>query len=201
MLIVPLFVVPLHGEHGEDQNEHAEDDPLHQADEELEAVQSERNERERDGSHHSECELSAVDVAEESHRERHWLDELQEELEDADEESDWPPFQREEFAEVAADAECTEALVVEVAEGDEGKADGHIDVACWCAKLMHASNARDQPRPVRNGDEEEAGEEEGDGALCAWPTDTHRKVRQTLDRKLDRVLHTARDLFEASREE
>ena len=41
MLIVPLFVVPLHGKHGEDQDEHAEDDPLHQADEELEAIQGE----------------------------------------------------------------------------------------------------------------------------------------------------------------
>lgn len=148
MLIVPLVVVPLHGEHGEDQDKHAEDEALNEPDEELEAVERKRDERNGDGGHHRECEFAAVDVAEESHRERHWLNDLQEELEDADEEAYRPTLQREELAEIAAESERTEALIVEVDESNQRKPDGDVDITCWSAELVHSPNARDQAGPV-----------------------------------------------------
>jgi hypothetical protein len=82
MLIVPLFVVPLHGEHGEDQDEHAEDEALHEPNEELEAIEREWNECNGDCCHYGKGELATIDVAEESHGERDRLDELKEEFKD-----------------------------------------------------------------------------------------------------------------------
>jgi len=148
MLIVPLVVVPLHGEHGEDQDEHAEDEALHEPNEELKAVERKRDERKGDGGHHRKCEFAAVDVAEESHRERHWLDDLQEELKDADEEPDRSTLQREELAEIAAESERTKALIVEVDKCNQRKPNRDVDITRWRAELVHSSNTRDQPRPV-----------------------------------------------------
>ena len=87
MLIVPLFVVPLHGKHGEDQDEHAEDETLHQPDEELKAIKRNWDERNRDRCHHRERKFTTVNVAEESHGERDRLDELKEEFKDTNNES------------------------------------------------------------------------------------------------------------------
>ena len=63
-------------------------------------------------SDHAERDLAAVDVAEESHRQRDRLDELEHELDQADEQGDDPGadavaelVEREELAEVAADPE------------------------------------------------------------------------------------------------
>ena len=68
----------------------------------------------------AERDLAAVDVAEESHRERDRLDELEHELDEADEQGDDPGadavlelVEREELAEVAAEAELPEALDLE----------------------------------------------------------------------------------------
>ena len=87
MLIVPLFVVPLHGEHGEDQDEHAEDEALHQPNEELKAIERKWNECDGDCCHYGKGELATIDVAEESHGERDRLDELKEEFKDTNNES------------------------------------------------------------------------------------------------------------------
>ena len=81
-------------------------------------------------------DLAAVDVAEESHRERERLDELEHQLDEAHEQRDEPGadavlelVEREELAQVAAHAEASEALDLEDDEGDQREADGHVHVA------------------------------------------------------------------------
>ena len=98
VLIVPLLVMPLHGQHGEDEDKDAEDDPLHEAHEELEAIQGNWDVGEGDRGHYGKGKLATVDIAEESHRQGDRLDELQEKLQHADEESDWAALQGEELS-------------------------------------------------------------------------------------------------------
>src|SRR6266571_10457 len=71
-------------------------------------------------------DLTAVDVAEESHRERERLDELEHQLDQPHEERDDPGpdpvpefVEWEELAQVAAHAEAAEALELEDGERDE----------------------------------------------------------------------------------
>ena len=144
MLIVPLLVMPLHGQHGEDEDEHAEDDSLHQAHEKLEAVEGKRNVRNGNCGDDGESKLTAVNVAEEAHRQREWLDELQEEFDHANKEADGAALKGEELSKVPAKAERSHALIVEVDEGDERQAYGDVDVARWRAELMHSANAWNQ---------------------------------------------------------
>ena len=144
MLIVPLFVVPLHGEHGEDQDEHAEDEALHEPNEELEAVERNWNKGDCDCCHHSECKFTAVNVAEESHGERDRLDELKEEFKDTNDETDWAALQCEELPKIPAESQRSESLVVKVEEGNECKANGDVHVTGWGAELVDAANARNE---------------------------------------------------------
>ena len=73
----------------------------------------------------AERHLAPEDVAEESHRQRDRLDELEDELDEAHEQRDEPGadallelVEREELRQVAADAEPPEALDLEREEGD-----------------------------------------------------------------------------------
>ena len=144
VLIVPLLVMPLHGQHGEDEDKDAEDDPLHEAHEELEAIQGNWDESEGDRGHYGKGKLAAVDVAEESHRQGDRLHDFKEELQHANEEADWTALEREELSEIATDAERANALVVEVDEGDECQANRDVHVARWRAELVHSTNAWNQ---------------------------------------------------------
>ena len=76
----------------------------------------------------AEGHLAAVDVAEESHREGQRLDELEHQLDEADEHGDdaradpiLELVEREELAQVPADAEALEALVFEEDEARRGQ--------------------------------------------------------------------------------
>ena len=80
---------------------------------------------------HAERDLAAVDVAEEPHRQRDRLDELEHELDEADEHRDEPGadavlelVEREELAGVAAEAELAEALGLEDQRSDAGRGRG-----------------------------------------------------------------------------
>ena len=82
---------------------------------ELEPDQRHRDDHDRQRRDDAERDLAAVDVAEESHRQRDRLDELEHELDQADEQGDDPGadalaelVEREELAEVAPDAEAPE---------------------------------------------------------------------------------------------
>ena len=54
----------------------------------LQAEQADRDEAEGQGGDDAERHLAAVDVAEETHREREWLDEFDHEIDQAHEERD-----------------------------------------------------------------------------------------------------------------
>ena len=198
MLIVPLFVVPLHGKHGEDQDEHAEDEALHQPNEELKAVERNWNKGDCDCCHHSERKFAAVNVAEESHGERDRLDELKKEFKDTNDETDWAALQREELSKIPAESQRSKSLVVKVEEGNECKANGDIDITCWRAEFMDASNAWNEARPVGNRYKEEAGEEERDEWLCASATDSNGEVGEAFNCKFQRVLHLSWNLLESA---
>ena len=93
-------------------------------------------------------DLAAVDVAEESHRQRDRLDELQQELHQADEQRDDPGPdalpelpEREELAEVAADPEVLKPWYSKKTKRDEREADRDVHVAGRGAELVHAADA------------------------------------------------------------
>ena len=56
--------------------------------------------------------------------------------------------EREELAEVAADAELAEALDLEDQEADEGHPDRDVHVARWRPQELDLADGRDQPDPV-----------------------------------------------------
>ena len=161
-----LVLVALGGDEDEHQREDAEDERLDQVQQELQPVQRDRQDRDREAGDHPERHLAAVDVAEESHGQRDGLDELEEELDEAHEEGDdagahaVPELvDREELAEVPADAQLAETLGLEDDEADEREADRHVDVAGRGAQLLDLADRRDQADPVAGHDEdEEAGE-------------------------------------------
>ena len=78
-----LVVVALDGRDREHQGECAEDERLHEGEHDLEPVERDREHRQCKRGDHAQSDLAAVDVAEESHRERQRLDELQHQLEAA----------------------------------------------------------------------------------------------------------------------
>src|SRR4029453_2180850 len=135
---VPLFVlVGLDGQGDEDEGQDTEDEGLHEVQHDLQAVEGDREQEGREeGQEDPEGHLATVDVAEESHRERDRLDELEHQLDEPDEQGDQPGTEailelvdREELAQVATDAELAEALKLEEQEGHQGEADGDVDVA------------------------------------------------------------------------
>ena len=102
-------------------------------------------------------DLAAVDVAEESHRQRDRLHELEEELDDPDVHGQQPGpdavaelADREELAEVAAHAQLPEALALEEHERGQGQADGDVDVAGGRPQLVDLADRRHQAAPVEN---------------------------------------------------
>ena len=109
----PHVLVALDREGDEDECQDREDQRLDGVEHDLQPEQ--RHEDEGDGQRgdHAEATLAAVDVAEESHRQRDRLDELEHEFDQADEQGDGPgamplrnSYSGEELAEVAADPEA-----------------------------------------------------------------------------------------------
>src|SRR5256885_98666 len=131
-----LLVMALDGQDDEDQGERAEDERLDGVEHQLERDEGDGNERDGQRGHDTEGDLAAVDVAEEPHRQRDRLDELEHQLDEPDEERQDPGadavaelVEREELAEIAADAERAESLELEDPEAHEGHSDGDVDVA------------------------------------------------------------------------
>ena len=83
-----LVLVALDREHDEHEGQDAEDQRLDRVEHDLEAEQADRDERDRQRGDDAERDLAAVDVAEESHRQRDRLDELEHELDEPDEQGD-----------------------------------------------------------------------------------------------------------------
>src|SRR4029079_6228587 len=99
----------------------------------------------------AERHLPAIDVAEESHRQRDGLDELEHELDQTDEQGDdagadavLELVEREELAQIAAEAEAPEALDLEDRERHEGESEGDVDVARGRTQLLDPADRRDQ---------------------------------------------------------
>ena len=133
------------------------------------SAERDRDERDRQRRDDAEGDLAAVDVAEESHRQRDRLDELEHQLDQADEHGDdagadaVPELvEREELAEVAADAELPEALDLEDQEADEGHPDRDVHVARRRPQELDLADRRDQPDPVVEQDQQERADEDRD---------------------------------------
>src|ERR1051326_552878 len=80
-----LAAMALDREDDEHQGEDAEDERLDGVEHQLEGDHQDGHDRERQGGDDPERDLAAVDVAEEPHRQRDRLDELEHELDQADE--------------------------------------------------------------------------------------------------------------------
>ena len=118
---VALFVVvALDGEDDEHERQDAEDQRLDGIQHDVEAEQADRDDREGQAGDDAERDLATVDVAEESHRERDRLDELEHEFHQPDEQRDHACadpvlelVEREELAEITPDAQLAEPLDLE----------------------------------------------------------------------------------------
>src|SRR6476619_1495416 len=131
-----LVAVTLDRKDDEHQRQDAEDEGLDRVEHDLEAEKADRDERDGQRGDDTERHLATVDVAEESHGERHWLDEFEHEFDQADEQRNAAGtdavlelVEREELAEIAADAETLEPLELEVDEADQSQPDGDVHVA------------------------------------------------------------------------
>ena len=171
-----LVVVALDGGEDEHERERAEDERLDEGQHDLEAVQRDRDEGDGEAGDDAQGDLAAVDVAEESHRQRDRLDELEDQLDETHEQRDEAGadallelVEREELARVAADAEPPEALDVEREEGDEREADGHVDVAGGRPQSVRQADDGDEAAPVERQDEDEERREQGHVAGRARP--------------------------------
>src|SRR4051812_4644097 len=116
-----LRMVRLDGGEDEDQRQHAEDEGLDEVEHPLEQQQRDRQERHGQCRDHADRHLARVDVAEESHRQRDRLHQLEHQLDQADEHRDEAGadavlelVERKVLAEVAADPETSEPLGLEV---------------------------------------------------------------------------------------
>src|SRR5689334_9811175 len=110
-----LAAMTLDREDDEHEREDAEDEGLDRVEHQLKPDHQDRDDGERQGRDDPQRDLAAVDVAEESHRQRDGLDELEHQLDQPDEQRDdsrseavLELVEREELAEVAADAERPE---------------------------------------------------------------------------------------------
>src|SRR4249919_1101081 len=83
-----LVTMALDGEDDEHEGQDAEDQRLDGVEHDFEAEEADRDERDREGRDDAEGDLTAVDVAEEAHRQRDRLDELEHELDQTDKEGD-----------------------------------------------------------------------------------------------------------------
>src|SRR5206468_3319141 len=134
---------------------------------------------------------------------RDGLDELEQELDQADEQVDrarrdalLEPAEDEELAEVAAHAEAAEALVVEVEKGDDSEPDSDVHVAARGPEELQLAEKWQQPTPVREQDEQEERREERDVPSGIGAPKRDRPVLEALPGELERVLHPARDRLE-----
>src|SRR6476660_7542735 len=187
-----LVSVAFDGERDEDQGQDAEDEGLDGVEHHLKAEQADGDERDRQRGDDAECDLATVDVAEESHRERDGLDELEHQFHETDEERNAAGtdpvlelIEREELAEIAADAESAEPLELEVDEADEGQPEGDVHVARRGSQLLDPSDGRDEPAPVAEQDQQEERDEEWDVWLCGGPCDAEAEVAQELVEPLE----------------
>ena len=89
-VVMVILVMALDGRQGEHQGEGAEDQRLHEREHDLQAVEGDGQDRDEERRDDAQRDLATVDVAEEPHRERERLDELEEQLHEADEEGDIP---------------------------------------------------------------------------------------------------------------
>ena len=86
-LLVPVI---LDREHDVHQRQDAEDQRLDQVEHEFEPEQQHGQDDDRQRGDHAERDLTTVDVAEETHRQRQRADEIEQELGQADEHRDQP---------------------------------------------------------------------------------------------------------------
>src|SRR3990172_12054759 len=160
-IVLLVLVVSLDGDDSEHQGQQRKDECLHEIQQHFEADHGRGNDRDRESRDDAQCNLAAVDVAEESHRQRDRFDELEQKLDDTDEERDQPGreafrpegFQAEELAEIPANSQRADPLDVEHREAEESQADCRVHVTCWRTQLMDASYRRHQPAPVAQQDE------------------------------------------------
>src|SRR4051812_24223101 len=185
----------LDGEDDEDEREHAEDERLDRVEHQLEREEQDGNEGDRQRGDDAERDLAAVDVAEESERERDRLDELEHQLDEAHEQGDdagadaLPELvQREELAEVTADAELPEPEELEDREAHERHPDGDVDVARWRAQLIDLADRGHEADPVVEDDEQEGAEEDRQVRPCGLARDPDPEVAEELVEPLEDVL-------------
>src|SRR3954451_13419155 len=190
----------LDGEDDEHEGQDAEDQCLDRVEHDFEAEQPDRDEGDGQRGDDAERHLTAVDIAEESHRQRNGLDELEHQLDQADEQGDpargdpvLELVEREELAGVAADAEPTEPLELEVDEADKGEAEGDVDVTRGCAQLLDPTDGRDEAAPVAEQDEQEERDEQRDVGLGGRSRYSQSEITQELIEPLEDVLGAPRD--------
>ena len=85
-----LLPVALDRDEREHEGQGGEDERLDGVEQHLEGEHRHRDDREGQGGEHAQGDLAAVDVAEESHRQRDGLHELEQELDQAHEQGDDP---------------------------------------------------------------------------------------------------------------
>src|SRR4051794_22583954 len=167
-LMLLVLAVALDGRQREDQGQRAEEEGLDEVEDDLEREQPQRDERDRESGHHAQRDLTAIDVAEEAHRQGHGLDQLQQELDEPDEDRDEPRTDAlpelaewEELPEVA-EAQVLEALELEIEERDQREPDGDVDVARRRTQDLDLADGRDEAAPVREQDQQEEPDEQRD---------------------------------------
>src|SRR5439155_24935861 len=200
---VLLGVVRLHRDDRVHEHERREDERLHEVEQAFEQEHPGGNERDRERRDDPERDLTAEDIAEESHRQRDRLDELEQKLNQADEQVDDAASHAlaeaaddEKLAQVATHAEAAEALEVEVQERHQREPDRHVHVARGRPQELHLAEERQQAAPVREQDEQEERREKRDVGAGIGPAQGDGPVLEALPRELERVLEPARDLLE-----
>ena len=200
-----LVAVLLDRERDEHERQDAEDQRLDRVEHAVEQEQRDREDRDGQRRDDAEGDLAAVDVAEESHRQRHGLDELEHELDEADEHGDdagadavLELVDREELAEVAPHAEVAEALDLEDQEADQGHADRDVHVARRRPQELDLADRRHEADPVVEQDEQEGADEDRDVGPRGRPGEPDPEVVQELVGPLEEVLRPARDELRAA---
>src|SRR2546422_6812996 len=87
---VSLLLVALDRDECEHEGERGEDERLDEVEQELQPEHGDRNDRDRQGREDAQRNLPAQDVAEESHRQRDRLDQLEKELDQTDKQVEQP---------------------------------------------------------------------------------------------------------------
>src|SRR5215203_2939959 len=194
-----LFVpVAFDGEDDKHQGQDAEDQGLDRVEHHLQAEKADRDEGDRERGDDAERDLTAVDVAEEPHRGRHRLDELEHQLDETDEQGDpagrdpvLELVEREELAEVASDPQSPKTLELEVEEADQCEAERDVDAARWRPQLLDPSHGRHETAPVAEQDQQEEGDEQRDVRLRGRACYAEPEVGQELVEPLEDVLGAA----------